>query len=93
MKFFKVYKGVFYKVVVRLFFLVPDFLHRKPLPNKLRFKWGLCFGLSHKGTAKRKNKHRSLRGAAYHCMHTYIEIIDIHMHLSTIYVFMYVLIL
>ena len=39
LKFFKVCRGVFYKVVVRLFFLVPDFLRGKPLPNKLRFNW------------------------------------------------------
>ena len=46
MKCFKVYRGVFYKVAVRLFVLVPDFLLMKPLPNKLRFNWGRCFGSS-----------------------------------------------
>ena len=34
MKFFRyVNKAVFYKVTVKLFFLVPSFLYRNPLPD------------------------------------------------------------
>ena len=36
MKLFKVYRGglwLFYKVIVKLFFLAPDFLHGDPIPK------------------------------------------------------------
>ena len=84
MKFVKVYRVVFFLQVLRLFFLVPDVLHRRPLPNKLRFNWGLCFGLllvdavSHKSTARSKQTWM-IEGGSYIynisiCPYTYLYI-------------------